>query len=96
MNARLFLVPLALAAATASADASEPAPLQWDCARSGSPTLRETAKAFGHDNYSKVVGEREALHRQLRAICARGAQRVVVVPSTDRENAPEYRRIAGR
>lgn len=95
MNAGFLAATIALAALAASANASEPAPLHWDCARSGAPSLRETAATFGYDNYGKVVAARDALHRQLRAICARGTREVVVAPA-ERTDGSANRRVAGR
>lgn len=96
MNVGFLAFTIAFAPLATSANASEPVPLHWDCTRSGTPSLHETAATFGYDNYSKVVAARDALHRQLRAICARGTRAVVVAPSQGKDAAADRRVAAGR
>lgn len=95
MNVRFHIAAALVLATAANANAAEPTPLHWDCSRTGTPTLHETAATYGYDNYTRVPAARDALYRQVRQACARGTDRIVVVAPAPRADLAD-RRVARR
>ena len=66
--------------------------LQWNCARSGAPSVAEIVRHFGIANAGQAYHWRGVVHRYLRHACQRAQERLGGLPA----DRVEVRLLAAR